>query len=96
MRTEHEVRALALTEVKGFSLPKPRLPCRTDIVIQVNDVPPVIQQVIELGLTVVEPNVFAAASNLRFTEQGFYDFDDQLIVLYETKIPAEASVSAGI
>ena len=40
--------------------------------------------------------IFAAASNLRFTEQEFYDFDDQLIVLYETKIPAEASVSAGI
>ena len=86
LSTENEVRALALTEVKGIALPKPTLPHRMGVVVQVSDVPPVIEQVVELGLTVVEPSHFTAPLNLSFIEQGFYDFDDQLIVIYETKI----------
>ncbi|NER79199.1 MAG: VOC family protein [Leptolyngbya sp. SIO1D8] len=85
LSTEHELRALALTEVKEISLPKPPLPHRIGLVIQVEDVAPIIEQAISLGLEIVEPSVFNAPPNLLFTEQGFYDFDGQLIVLYETK-----------
>ncbi|MEL6381054.1 MAG: VOC family protein [Cyanobacteria bacterium J06626_18] len=85
LSTEHEVRALALTEVKGIDLPERSLPHAIGIVIQVSDVPPVSEQVKALGLQVVEPSFFTAPPNLAFTEQGFYDFDGQLVVLYETK-----------
>ena len=85
LSTEHEVRALALTEVKGITLPERSLPYQTGTVIQVSDVPLVIEQVQALGLAVVEPSFFTAPPNLSFIEQGFYDFDGQLIVLYETK-----------
>ncbi len=86
LSTKHELRALALTEVKGVLLPELPLPHRVGIVIQVSDVLPIIEQVRELGLTVIEPSFFTAPPNLSFTEQGFYDFDGQLIVLYETKV----------
>lgn len=85
LSTEHEVRSLALTEVKGSDLPKYPMPYRAGTVIQVSDVAPIIEKVAALGLTTVEPSFFTAPPNLAFTEQGFYDFDDQLIVLYETK-----------
>ncbi|NET35747.1 MAG: VOC family protein [Cyanothece sp. SIO1E1] len=86
LNTEHEIRAIALTEVKGVPLPPLPLPHRVGIVIQVNDVSAVIAQMIKLGLTIVEPSFFTAPPNLSFTEQGFYDFDGHLIVLYETKV----------
>ena len=86
LSTEHELRALALTEVKGVERPQRSLPHAIGIVIQVSDVPPVIKQVQALGLTVVEPSFFTAPPNLKFIEQGFHDFDGQLIVLYETKV----------
>ena len=86
LSTPHEIRALALTEVKGIPLPQPPPPHRVGIVIQVSDVAPVIEQVTEMGLAIVEPSHFTAPPNLAFTEQGIYDFDGHLIVLYETKI----------
>ncbi|MGF1521692.1 MAG: VOC family protein [Leptolyngbyaceae cyanobacterium] len=86
LSTEHESRALALTEVKGIVLPERSLPHAIGVVMQVSDVPPVIEQIKKLGLHVVAPSFFTAPPNLEFTEQGFYDFDGQLIVLYETKI----------
>ena len=90
LNTEHEVRALALTEVKGMSLPALPLPHRAGIVIQVSNVASVIEQVTALGLATVEPSYFTAPPNLAFTEQGFYDFDGQLIVLYETQYVSNA------
>lgn len=75
-----------MTEVKGVILPKIPLPHRVGIVVQVNDISSVIDQLKELGLTIIEPNFFTAPPNLSFTEQGFYDFDGQLIILYETKV----------
>ncbi|MEO0987529.1 MAG: VOC family protein [Cyanobacteria bacterium J06639_14] len=85
LSTEHESRALALTEVKGVALPERSPPHAIGIVIQVSDVPPIIDQVKTLGLTIVAPSYFTAPPNLKFIEQGFHDFDGQLIVLYETK-----------
>ncbi len=89
LSTEKEVRALALTEVKGITLNKPQPPHRIGIVIEVKDIGPVIDQIADLGLTIVEPSYFTAPPNLLFTEQGFYDFDHHLIVLYETKVQAD-------
>ncbi len=86
LSTKHELRALALTEVKGITLPKVNSSHRVGIVIQVDDVLSVINQIKELGLTIIEPTFFTAPPNLSFTEQGFYDFDEQLIVLYQTKV----------
>lgn len=86
LSTEHELRALALTEVKGVALPPPPMPHRLGMVVQVEDVAEVVEQVRSLGLAVVEPSHFTAPPNLAFTEQGIVDFDGQLIVLYETKV----------
>lgn len=86
LSTEKEVRALALTEVKGITLTKPEPPHRIGVVIEVQEVAPTIAQIAALGLEIVEPTHFTAPPNLSFTEQGFFDFDGQLIVLYETKM----------
>lgn len=85
LSTEHELRALALTEVKGIPLPQRTLPHQMGIVIQVNEVAPMIEAIRAAGLTMIEPSFFTAPPNLSFIEQAFYDFDNQLIVLYETK-----------
>lgn len=90
LSTEHEARALALTEVKGVTLPPVTMPVtmphHLGLVVQVSDVAEVVEQVRSLGLEVIEPSYFTAPPNLAFTEQGIVDFDGQLIVLYETKI----------
>lgn len=86
LSTEHELRALALTEVKNIPWPPTVAPHRLGLVMQVPTVEPVIEQVRQLGLAVVEPNRFTAPPNLSFTEQGFYDFDGQLVIIYETRI----------
>lgn len=69
-----------------MALPQRELPHTIALVIQVDEIAPILEQAIELGLSVVEPNHFTAPPNLAFTEQGIYDFDGQLIVLYETRI----------
>ncbi len=86
LSTEHEARALALTEVKGVELPPLPMPHRLGLVVQVSEVADVVEEVRSLGLEVVEPSYFTAPPNLAFTEQGIVDFDGQLIVLYETKV----------
>ena len=86
LSTEYELRALALTEVKGIDLPAPTTPYRAATVLRVPDVPPIIAKLTELGLEIVKPSTFTAPPNLRFTEQGFCDYDGHLIVLYDVKI----------
>jgi len=83
LSTNHESRAIALVEVKGISLPRPTPPHQTGIVIQVDELRSTIEQIIALNLTVVQPCQFKAPPNLLFTEQGFWDFDDHLIILYQ-------------
>ncbi|MEM8638159.1 MAG: VOC family protein [Cyanobacteria bacterium P01_G01_bin.54] len=89
LSTEHELRALALTEVKAISLPPPSLPHSMLLVIQVNQIAPVIEQIEQLGLRAIAPNHFTTPPNLAFTEQGFCDFDGHMIMLYETRIESE-------
>ncbi|MBE9032462.1 VOC family protein [filamentous cyanobacterium LEGE 11480] len=86
LSTDNEARALALAEVKGIELPPRSLPHSIGLVIQVEAITPVLEQVVAMGLSIVEPNHFTAPPNLEFTEQGIYDFDGQLIVLYETRV----------
>lgn len=86
LSTEHEERALALTEVKGITLTPPPPPHRSGTVIQVEAVAPVIDKIRTLGLKTVPPTHFTAPPNLAFTEQGFFDFDGHLIVLYDVTL----------
>lgn len=86
LSTAHEPRSLALTEIKGVPLPQPQYPHRIAIVIQVSDVTSSITTIQKLGLEVIQPQTFTAPPNMTFTEQGFYDFDGHLIVLYDKKI----------
>jgi len=86
LSTDHEPRAIALTEVKGIDLPRCEPPHQIGIVIQVSKLSTVMQHIQTLCLEVIPPNSFTAPPNLMFTEQGFYDFDGHLIILYETTI----------
>ncbi|MBW4621047.1 MAG: VOC family protein [Cyanosarcina radialis HA8281-LM2] len=85
LSTEYELRALALTEVKGVDLPPPTTPHRAAVVIQVRELAPTIQTIQDLGLKVIEPNYFQVPPNLLFTEQAFCDRDGHLIMLYDVK-----------
>jgi len=84
LTTKYEDRALALTEVKGIELPK-YSPHTMGLVIRIPDLNKAIAQITQLGLETVKANSFSPAEGLIFTEQGFYDYDDRLIVLYEVK-----------
>jgi catechol 2,3-dioxygenase-like lactoylglutathione lyase family enzyme len=86
LSTEHELRALALTEVKGVDLPCPQPPHSIGLVIQVAELNPTILAIQALDLEIMPPSYFTAPPNLAFTEQGFFDFDGHLIILYEVKI----------
>lgn len=83
LSTAHESRALALTEVQGVELPMPQQPYRIAVVIQVGDLAATIQSIQALGLDVMPSRSFTAPPDMTFTEQGFYDFDGHLIVLYD-------------
>jgi catechol 2,3-dioxygenase-like lactoylglutathione lyase family enzyme len=89
LSTQHEDRALALTEVKAIELPPSSPPHRIAIVLQVDDIALLIPQIQQLGLTVVEPSCFQVLPDRTFTEQGFYDFDNHLIVLYDSKASSD-------
>lgn len=83
LSTAHEPRGLALTEVVGVELPPPQCPYRIGIVIQVPNLATTIQTIQSLGLEVMLSRSFTAPPDKTFTEQGFYDFDGHLIVLYD-------------
>jgi len=78
-----EQRVLALTELKGISLPKPTsAPYMSTVVIGINDLPGAFRKIKALGLTVTEPKI-ADGVDFDFIEQAFVDFDGHLIVCYE-------------
>ena len=85
LSTEQEPRALALTEVKGSSLPPPTTPYRGATVIRVPSLANVLPKLRSLSLTPIEASSFYAPPNLTFTEQAVCDFDGHLIVLYEVQ-----------
>lgn len=86
LSTEREPRALALTEVKGVELPPVAAPYRVAIVVQIENIEAVIPQLQALNLEILKPSYFTADGRLAFTEQGFYDRDRHLIVLYQSRV----------
>ncbi|MGD2180112.1 VOC family protein [Lusitaniella coriacea] len=86
LSTQYEPRAISFVEVKGIELPSPSVPHRAAIVIRVPQLAPTIEKIVTRGLEIVEPNTFNAPPNLHFTEQGFWDEDGHLIVLYDIKM----------
>ena len=76
-------RVLALTEVKGISLPLSRQPTSASV-IQVDGLTHVISEAEKLGLTYYKPNIFSTRSQTQFTEQVLIDFDGHRLVLYES------------
>ncbi|MEL6247348.1 MAG: VOC family protein [Cyanobacteria bacterium J06648_16] len=91
LTSDKEERALALTEVKHFALSPPMPPHRQATVIQVASVTPLLDPIKSAGLTVLPPSHFTAPPNLAFTEQGVYDFDGHLIVLYDVTVQCDGS-----
>lgn len=78
-----EARTLALTELKGIALPKPRnAPFMSTLVIGITDLEEKFKQLEALGLHVTESKI-AVGAEFRFIEQAFVDFDGHLIVCYE-------------
>lgn len=77
-----QVRTLALTEVKGVTLPKPSAPLMSAAVIQVVDLPAKIERLAALGLETTAPKK-AEGHDFSFLEQAFIDYDGHLVVLYE-------------
>ncbi len=85
LSTAQEPRALALTEVKGSTLPPPIPPYRGATVIRVPTLVRVVSELRSLGLSPIEASSFSTPPNLTFTEQAVCDFDGHLIVLYEVQ-----------
>lgn len=78
-------RVLALTEVKGISLPSQAQPMSASV-IQVNDLRRIIAEVETLGLKIYAPNTFSTRPHTQFTEQVIVDFDGHRLVLYELEV----------
>jgi len=78
-----EQRVFALTELKGFDLPRPvSAPFMNTAVIGITDLERKFSQIEDLGLTVTETRI-AGGADFKFIEQAFVDFDGHLIVCYE-------------
>ncbi|MEL6129571.1 MAG: VOC family protein [Cyanobacteria bacterium J06627_3] len=90
LSTEQEPRALALTEVKGVTLPSAHLPHRGATVIRVPALTSVLPQLRVLGLSPITASSFSTPPHLTFTEQAVCDFDGHLIVLYEVRQTADS------
>lgn len=85
LSTQQEPRALALTEVKGSTLPPATTPHRGATVIRIPSLKTVLPQLKALGLRPIPASSFSTPPNLTFTEQAVADFDGHLIVLYEVQ-----------
>ena len=78
-----EVRALALTEVRGVELPaQPPLHLSAPV-IRVQRFEEVLAKLRAAGLDVVEPRRSRTAEGQEFTELAFTDPDGHLVVLYQ-------------
>ena len=85
LNSVEEVRALALTEVKGIELPKYTSgPILNGNVIRVEDLNGVMEKIKALGLEHTELETdHDEERNFTFNEQSFVDFDGHLVVIYE-------------
>lgn len=79
-----QVRTMALLEVKGVPLPAKTGIRTTGAVINANGrLAEIISKAKAMGLTVFGPRVLASVGQGDGTEQGFLDWDGNVIVLYE-------------
>jgi len=78
-----EVRALALTEVRGVDLPAQPAMHLSAPVIRVQRFDEVLAKLRTAGLDVVEPRRSRTAEGHEFTELAFTDPDGHLVVLYQ-------------
>jgi len=78
-----EVRALALTEVRGVELPAQPQVQLSAPVIRVRRIDAVLAGLKAAGLDVVEPRRSRTAEGHEFTELAFTDPDGHVVVLYE-------------
>ena len=79
-----QVRTLALLEVKGVALPAKTGIRTTGAVINANGrLAEIITKAKAMGLTVFGPRVLPSPTQGDGTEQGFLDWDGNVIVLYE-------------
>jgi hypothetical protein len=80
----NQVRTLALLEVRGVRLPRKTGIRTTGAVINANGrLEAIIASARRMGLTVMEPRVLESAAQGRGVEQGFLDWDGNVIVLYQ-------------
>jgi catechol 2,3-dioxygenase-like lactoylglutathione lyase family enzyme len=80
----NQVRTLALLEVRGVRLPRKTGIRTTGAVINANGrLETIIEAVRAKGLTVFSPRILESASQGRGIEQGFLDWDGNVIVLYQ-------------
>lgn len=83
LHEDSEQRVMALTELKGFDLPRPvSTPYLSAVVIGVEDLKGKFEDLEALGLTVTESRI-ADGADFSFIEQAFVDPDGHLIVCYE-------------
>jgi len=78
-----EVRALALTEVKGAALPEARTVPFAAAVIRVTGLDGQLARLKAAGLRVVEPRRSQTPEGRTFTEAAFTDPDGHIVVLYQ-------------
>jgi len=83
LHEDAEQRVMALTELKGFDLPKPvSAPFLSTVVIGIDDLKGKFEKLEAMGLTVSETRI-AGGTDFKFIEQAFVDPDGHLIVCYE-------------
>ncbi|MCB2107690.1 MAG: VOC family protein [Rhodobacteraceae bacterium] len=84
LSTASQQRVLALTEVKGVSLPPTRRPYEGATIIEVKgDLAPILVKVKMLGLAVDAPVALTAPSGQTRTDVAVTDFDGHRLVLFK-------------
>ena len=83
LSTRDQVRVMALTEIKGVSLPPAPAPRRSAIVLDVEDPDTIMEGARELGLTVYPEERLETNDGRIGREIGIVDYDDNLVVIYK-------------
>lgn len=83
LSTPTQSRTLAMTEITGIALQKPKPPHMATNVIRVSDMENVMRKIEALGLKTVREERATTPEGITFIERAFVDFDGHLVVLYE-------------
>lgn len=81
--SDDQVRALALTEVKGVKLPNPTEPIMSCCVIKVDNLEETLKKIKTLQLEHTKIEMDKSSDGYQFKESSFIDFDGHLIVIYD-------------